>query len=87
MQAARLQSRRPPSVENLDVRPVSRDNDLVDVGRTYGRTRVRMGGPDEKDAVVFTGETPRPGNLGKEIAPEWRNWQTRGIQNPVLATG
>ncbi|UCD48826.1 MAG: hypothetical protein JSW27_14975, partial [Phycisphaerales bacterium] len=19
--------------------------------------------------------------------PEWRNWQTRGIQNPVLATG
>jgi hypothetical protein len=26
-------------------------------------------------------------NHGSLAAPEWRNWQTRGIQNPVLATG
>ena len=22
-----------------------------------------------------------------KVLPKWRNWQTRGIQNPVLATG
>ena len=71
------------AASNLDVGPASGDNGLADVGRTYGRGRVRQGCPDERAAVVFAGYMPNRSSLGKENAPEWRNWQTRGTQNPV----
>ena len=30
---------------------------------------------------------PEISTIVRGLQPEWRNWQTRGIQNPVLATG
>jgi len=50
------------------------------LGRTVGRTCVREGWLFERDNVDFTGNETTSGNLGKENVPEWRNWQTRGIQ-------